>query len=87
MDISTTAIELPENFDASQYDSIPYARHNLFEDSNPELETMARDAIRSALEVKLGKPVVSRDTINQRFGLKKLGYTSDHILSGKVLVR
>ena len=87
MDISTTAIELPESFNASQYDSIPYARHNLFEQSSPELEDLGRELIRKSLETRLGKPVVSRDTINQRFGLKKLGYTSDHILSGKVLVR
>ena len=84
-----TVTDLPESFDPNQYDSIPYSRHNIFDgvDSTIGLEKAARTAIREALELKLGRPVVSRDCINHRFGLKKAGYSQDDILSGKVLVR
>ena len=86
MDISTI-IELPKDFDPTAYESIPYGAQTLFEETSPELETMAREAIRSALEVKLGKPIISREVLNKRFGLRKLGFTSDDILMGRVLVR
>ena len=84
-----TVTDLPESFDPNQYDSIPYSRHNIFEaeTSSPAIESLARVKIREALELKLGKPVVSRDLINQRYGLKKSGYTSDQILKGDILVR
>lgn len=82
-------VEFPTNFNPDSYDTIPYARYNLFEgvESTPGLEKAARTSIRECLEVKLGKPVVSRDCINQRYGLKKAGYSQNDILSGKVLVR
>ena len=79
--------ELPESFDASVYDSIPYSAQTLFDESSPELENLGREAIRLALEKKLGKPVVSRSVLNKRFGLRNLGFTSDDLLKGKVLVR
>ena len=78
--------ELPESFDASVYDSIPYSAQTLFDESSPELENLGREAIRLALEKKLGKPV-SRSVLNKRFGLRNLGFTSDDLLKGKVLVR
>lgn len=87
MDISTTAIELPKSFDPTAYDTIPYGAQKIFPDSNPELEALGREAIRSALEVKLGKPVISREVLNHRFGLRKIGKTSEDIMMGRVLVR
>lgn len=87
MDISTTAINLPGSFDPTAYDSIPWGAQTLFEDSSPELEALGREAIRSALEIKLGKPVISREVLNHRFGLRKIGKTSEDIMMGRVLVR
>lgn len=84
-----TITDLPISFKPEEYDSIPYSRHNIFEaeTSSPAIESLARVKIREALELRLGRPVVSRDCIAHRFGLRKAGYTSDDLLSGKVLVR
>ena len=84
-----TTIKFPPSFNPDSYDTIPYSRYPIFEgeESNDGLEKAARTAIRERLEKKLGKPVVSRDCLNHRFGLKKAGYSQDDILSGKVLVR
>ena len=79
--------ELPSTFDPNQYETIPYGAQTLFEDSSPELEKLGREAIRLALEVKLGKPVISRAVLNERFGLKKIGKSSEDIMMGRVLVR
>lgn len=81
--------ELPASFDPTSYETIPYARHNIFDTgtSSPALESLARVRIRESLTQRLGKPVVSRDVLNKRFGLRNLGFTSDDILKGKVLVR
>lgn len=87
MDISTTTVELPKSFDATAYDMIPYGAQTLFNESSPELEALGREAIRSALEIKLGKPVISRAVLNERFGLKKIGKSSEDIMMGRVLVR
>jgi len=88
MELPTTT-ELPIGFDPNTYDSIPYQRHDIFdtETSSPSLESLARVRIRECLEKKLGSPIVSRDTLNSRHGLRKLGFTQDDILSGKVKVR
>ena len=82
-----TTIEFPASFNPEAYDSIHYSAQTLFDESSPELENLGREAIRLALEKKLGKPVVSRSVLNKRFGLRNLGFTSDDLLKGKVLVR
>ena len=87
MDISTTTIELPVSFNPDSYDLIPYGDQTLFDETSPELEALGREAIRSALEKKLGKPVISRAVLNERFGLKKIGKSSEDIMMGRVLVR
>ena len=79
--------ELPSTFDPNQYETIPWGAQTLFEGSNPELESLGKELIRKSLEKRLGKPVISRAVLNERFGLRKLGFTSDHISTGKVLVR
>ena len=86
MDISTTTIELPESFDASSYSEIPWGAQTLFNDSTPELEAM-EELIRKSLEKRLGKPVVSRDVLTQRFGLRNIGKSEADIMMGRLLIR
>ena len=87
MDISTTAIELPKDFDPTAYETIPWGAQTLFEGSNLELEAMGKELIRKSLEKRLGKPVVSRDVLNQRFGLRNIGKSEADIMTGRLLIR
>ena len=87
MDISTTAIELPSTFNPDSFDNIPYGAQTLFEDSSPELEALGKELIRKSLEKRLGKPVISKAVLNDRFGLRKLGFTSEDLANGLVLIR
>lgn len=81
-------INLPEDFKPDTFDEIPYGYQIIFESAaSPELEKLGRDAIRSSLEKRLGVPVVSRETLNSRYGLKKLGYSADDIMMGRIKIR
>ena len=79
--------ELPEDFDPTSYSEIPYSTMKMFEGGNSEMEMNGREAIRLSLEESLGKPVVSRETIGSRYGLKKLGFNADDIMQGRIKVR
>ena len=79
--------ELPSTFDPMLYDSIPWGAQTLFDETSPELEALGKELIRKSLEKRLGKPVVSREVLNKRFGLRNLGFTSDDLLKGNVKVR
>ena len=79
---------LPEDFKPESYSEIPYGYQLLFEhEASPELEKLGREAITAALSKKLKVPVVSRETLNSRYGLKKLGYTADDIMQGRIKIR
>ena len=79
--------ELPSTFDPNQYETIPWGAQTLFEGSNPELESLGKELIRKSLEKRLGLPVISRSVLNDRFGLRKLGFTSEDLANGRVLIR
>ena len=51
---NSIANELPESFDPSAYETIPWGAQTLFNDSTPELEAMGKELIRKSLEKRLG---------------------------------
>ena len=79
--------ELPESFDPTSYTEIPYSTMKMFEGGTKELEKLGREAIRKSLEESLGVPVVSRETIGTRYGLRNLGYSVSDLMMNRVKVR
>ena len=78
---------LPLDFKPESYSEIPYSSAQIFEGSTPELEKEAREAIRKSLEESLGKPVVSRETIGTRYGLRNAGFSVEDLMMNRVKVR
>jgi hypothetical protein len=82
------AIQLPENFDPTAYESIPYGSMNvLFDNESRETELAGREAIRVSLEKRLNTKVIGRDQLTDRFGLRRLGYSTDDIMMNRVVVK
>ena len=86
-DLKTELPELPEGFDPTSYSEIPYSTMKMFEGGNPEMEKLGREAIRKSLEESLGKPVVSRETIGTRYGLRNAGFSVEDLMMNRVKVR
>ena len=78
---------LPPEFNPDLYDEIPYGNQTLFEGRNMELENLAREKIRLSLERRLSCGIVGRDDLHSRFGMKKLGYSQNDLMTGKVKLR
>ena len=79
--------ELPESFDPTSYSEIPYSTMKMFEGGTPEMEKEARELIRLNLQKTLKVPVVSRETIGTRYGLRNAGYSVSDLMMNRVKVR